>query len=102
MATNILLNTGRVQGTLSPVTKTLTGSIHGTGAISGHVTVPSSQAGGGYDEYDGEYIITPQPWDEIVLETENKILTDNVVVLEIPYFETANLSGGNTVYIGGS
>lgn len=79
----------------------LRGSLQSDVKVSGSVTLP--KAGDLlYDEYEGEYIVTPQPWDEIVLETGNKILRDNVTVEVIPYYETSNLSGGSTVYIGGN
>lgn len=48
--------------------------------------------------YDGDYIVTPKA-EEQELETANKILTDNVTVLEIPYTEVSNISGGLTVSI---
>ena len=49
--------------------------------------------------YDGDYIVTPKANEEVVLETSNKLLTDDITVLEIPYYETSNVSG-YTVYIG--
>lgn len=49
--------------------------------------------------YTGDYIVTPITTGPIVLETNQKIMTDDVTVLKIPYFETANESG-NTVFIG--
>ena len=52
------------------------------------------------DIYDGEYEVTPK-FEKIELETENKVLTSDVVVNGIPVSITENLSGGNTVYIGG-
>lgn len=51
------------------------------------------------DVYDGEYIATPTTSEQI-LETKGKVMADDVTVLEIPYFETTNLAGGYTVYIG--
>lgn len=56
---------------------------------------------GDYDYYAGEYVVTPQAWEETVLETEGLVLTDDVTVLRIPYFETSNLGGGKTAIIGG-
>ena len=50
------------------------------------------------DHYDGEYIVTPKAWEETLLETKNKVLTDNVRVLEVPYDEISN-STGTTVVI---
>lgn len=33
-------------------------------------------------------------------ESIHKLLTDNIVVAKVPYFETSNDSNGNTAYIG--
>lgn len=52
------------------------------------------------DVYDGPYIVTPMPFQEQVLETQAKIMEQNVHVKEIPYFETTNIQNGYTVYIG--
>ena len=49
--------------------------------------------------YDGDYIIKPKAYEDIVLDTSDKLLTDDITVLEIPYYETSNVSG-YTVYIG--
>lgn len=56
---------------------------------------------GEYEYYDGEYVVTPQAWEQTVLSTHNLVLRDDVTVLEIPYFETSNVSGGKTAIIGG-
>lgn len=53
------------------------------------------------DIYDGEYVVTPKAWEEVVLETQGYLMRDDVTVLEIPYYETSNLSGGKTAIIGG-
>ena len=53
-----------------------------------------------YDIYTGEYVVTPHTKNEKILDTSQKIMTDDVRVLKIPYFETSNLSDGYTVYIG--
>lgn len=47
-------------------------------------------------EYSGEYEIIPDVEDEQTLETAHKLLTDNIVVAKVPYFETSNDSNGNT------
>ena len=52
----------------------------------------------GGEHYEGEYIITPSPTDNIVLATENKVMDDDVTVIKIPYYETSNITG-KTVYI---
>ena len=51
------------------------------------------------DYYDGNYIVTPKAYSSTILETADKIMRDDVTVLEIPYYEVSNLSGGYTVNI---
>lgn len=54
-----------------------------------------------YDNaYNGEYEVTPLVDKETTLPTANKIMTKDVVVKQVPYFETSNNTGGETVYIG--
>ena len=50
------------------------------------------------DQYTGDLTVTPKAWEEQVLETALKTMPGNVVVLEVPYFETHNESG-MTAYI---
>ena len=57
-------------------------------------------SGGKLPTYDGEYIVTPKPFEEQVLETKNKSMTDDVTVREIPYSEVTNPEGGKTINIG--
>lgn len=52
----------------------------------------------GGEPYDGQYAVTPKVEAQI-LPTKGKVMLDDVTVLEIPFFETSNTSGGNTVYI---
>lgn len=52
------------------------------------------------EEYQGEYEVTPKVYDQQILETANKLLTDNVTVHKVPYSETSNKAEGTTVYIG--
>lgn len=49
--------------------------------------------------YDGDYIVTPRAWEQY-LDTDHKVLINDVTVLEIPYTEVGNLAGGTTVSIG--
>ena len=51
------------------------------------------------DYYTGDYVVTPST-EEQTLNTKNHMMNDNVLVEEIPYFETTNESGGYTVIIG--
>ena len=55
---------------------------------------------GNIDIYDGEYVVTPIPYDSQTLETKDKVMVNDVTVLAIPYYETSNVSG-ITIYIGG-
>lgn len=49
--------------------------------------------------YDGEYVVIPMAHEEQTLQTRAKLLTQNVRVTEVPYYEVENLSGGYTVNI---
>lgn len=60
------------------------------------VDVPDS---GGAEIYDGEYVVTPKTYEQ-TLETEDKLMLDDVTVLSIPYYKTSNIQDGYTVYIG--
>lgn len=53
-----------------------------------------------YPIYAGDYVVTPKAEEKQVLETKEKVLMADVTINAVPYFETSNLSGGNTVYIG--
>ena len=64
--------------------------------ISGEVSLPT---GGSY--YTGDYTVTPKAHEQTVLETQGLVMTGDVTVLEIPYYETSNVHDGYTVYIGG-
>lgn len=55
---------------------------------------------GDYSDYDGPTAVTPVTDVDQVLETEMKLVHENIVVHPIPYAETSNLSGGYTVIIG--
>ena len=53
-----------------------------------------------FEKYVGQYEITPLPLMEQILQTADKVLTDNIVVAPIPYYEVSNEAGGITVSIG--
>lgn len=59
----------------------------------GTPTLPSQEY------YTGSYEAVPS-FSRQVLDTSDKILTEDVVVTAIPVYKTVNLSGGNTVVIG--
>lgn len=53
---------------------------------------------GDIEQYGGPYEVTPEAHDPVILDTMNKILTKDVIVKKIPYYQTSNKSG-DTVYI---
>ena len=57
------------------------------------------QLSGNLSIYNGDYTVTPSV-EEQTLKTANKKMLEDVTVKKIPFYETSNLSGGNTVYIG--
>lgn len=50
------------------------------------------------DTYEGPYEVTPKT-EAQTLPTAKKVMTDDVTVKSVPYYETNNSSGGLTVYI---
>ena len=52
------------------------------------------------EPYTGAYTVEPD-WNPQILQTKEKVMTDNVTVEGIYITSVTNLSGGNTVYIGG-
>lgn len=44
-------------------------------------------------QYEGEYVITPLAADNVVLETKDKMCSDDITVLKIPTYQTHNESG---------
>lgn len=51
------------------------------------------------DTYDGDYNVIPRVYQQ-VLETKDKLMTDNVTVEVIPLSKVVNPSNGYTVTIG--
>lgn len=56
--------------------------------------------GGDYPIYDGPTRVTPLVHESISLPTKNTSVLSNIVVGEIPYYETSN-EKGKTFIIGG-
>ena len=50
------------------------------------------------DPYEGPYVVVPKIIDQ-TLETKDKLMEDDVLIREIPYYETSNIQNGVTVYI---
>ncbi len=74
----------------------------GVGERSKNVGIEISGRGMVYENYEGSYVAVSMPDESQVLETKDKHMNDNVLVLPIPYYETSNPRGGKTVYIGGN
>lgn len=51
------------------------------------------------DPYDGAYEVTPRVYAQS-LDTDGKLMSDDVTVHEIPITRTTNPQGGQTVLIG--
>ena len=51
--------------------------------------------------YQGPWEVTPHPYNEQILPTDNTSVLDDIVVFKIPYSEVSNPQGGLTVNIGG-
>lgn len=114
----ILLGTlsisGNVSGNLS-VSNLITGSITAQSTLSGMLSTTRVISGTlsnlstivgviqSFSElvpipYEGEYNVIPKAHENVVLETKDKLMDDDVTVLKVPYYETSNLTG-ETVYI---
>ena len=52
------------------------------------------------EHYTGDYVVDPT-FETQTLETQNKLMDNDVVVNPIEVSRTTNPSGGTTVYIGG-
>lgn len=76
-------------------TAVLIGTIHSEGSLIGHLVMPV-----GYNCYSGACEVIPKTKAQ-VLETCDKLMTKNVTVQAIPYYEVENPQGGNTIIIGG-
>lgn len=49
-------------------------------------------------KYEGEYAVTPRVTEQ-TMATKNKMMTEDVTVKSIPFYNVGNTSGGSTVYI---
>lgn len=87
---------GELHGTL-----TSSGQLHGSlvgdhHKITGTLTIPSVV---GATPYGGSYEVTPRLYTQS-LDTDGKLMQDDVTVYEIPVTRTTNPVGGQTVLIG--
>ena len=83
--------TGKLKGS-----GTISGFLSASKGISGLLTIPSAV---GVDIYDGSYEVTPRLYAQS-LDTDGKLMDDDVTVHEIPVTRTSNPQGGQTVLIG--
>ena len=86
---------GELFATLTP-DHVITGELARGHTITGELTIPSTP---GLELYGGPYEVTPKAWDEQVLATDGKLMSDDVTVFKVPYYETINLFDGKTAYI---
>ena len=70
---------------------------HTINAYLGEIYQVTAYIGG--ELYQGNYEVTPSVESQ-TLATKERVLTDDITILEIPFFSVGNTSGGNTVYIG--
>ena len=77
-----------------PCCKCITGTLSGRGRVSGTIAIPQAVH---VEEYEGPYEVTPLTVQQ-TMQTANLLMTDDVTILQIPYFETSNVTG-TTVYI---
>lgn len=90
-------STGHLKGAIYTRRPTLKCTMHSIRPVlKGFINISQRAV----DIYDGEYIVTPKPFIEQTLKTKDKLMINDVTVLEIPYYETSNISG-ITIYIGG-
>ena len=76
----------------------LRGSLSATGVLmEGNLSIPPEIP---TDTYEGDYTVVSKPFTTGSLPTQGLKMRHDVVVLEIPYYETGN-EHGYTVYIGG-
>lgn len=53
-----------------------------------------------HQTYSGPYTVIPVLHDDQVLETREKLMTDDMTVKAIPIVQTTNPYGGQTIVIG--
>ena len=83
-----------LSGNLSLAKESLTGKLSCVGCLQGKLTTSFDHV-----IYDGAYDVVPLANDIQVLNTANRLMTNNVIVTEIPFYETTNPMGGTTAYI---
>lgn len=85
--------TGELEAILSDSDGLLEGSLSGNEGLIAEVT--SFEV----DPYKGEYEVTPKLGSQ-TLDTDGKVMVEDLIVHEIPVVKTTNIQGGQTVLIG--
>lgn len=80
------------------VAGTISGELTPLQNVSGNLSLPTERITP-YIPYEGPYEVIPDFIDQ-TLETATKIMSDDVVVKEIPVAEVSNPAGGVTLTIG--
>lgn len=88
-----------ISGSLSSANITMSGSLSVVDKLEGQMSVPDKLKDD-FDIYTGEYAVNPS-FNKQILNTKNKVMTEDVEIERITVSVTSNTSGGNTVYIGG-
>ena len=94
---NAFIPTGTMSGSMGTV-KNLIGKVNPSSEIDGSIYTPTDIK---TPIYNGEYIVTPKAFKEQTLKTNGKKMINDVTIKEVPYYETSNTDGGETVYIAG-
>ena len=55
----------------------------------------------GGEPYEGQYEVIPTV-EGLTLPTKERVMADDIKILEIPFYNVSNTAGGSTVYIGRS
>ena len=92
---------GKIQNQAS-----ISGSVNGISKISGEVN-PQKQVDASVSlfgdkesvRYSGDHEFTADTDEDYSVDTKFKMMSSNIVIKKVPYFETSNPSG-TTIYIG--
>lgn len=90
-----------IKGTLS-TESTMIGALSTdkglTGALSKDTELSATISAQVENRYDGEYIFTPSKEDQVI-DTDYRLLTQDLTIKGIPYYEVSN-KDGITIIIG--
>lgn len=86
-----------ISGSIGVQKPSICGRIHDSNTLSGLLTIPLET----YTEtYDGPYSVEASVHGNKILETKDKKMAQNVVIIPPEYSEVSNTANGLTVYIG--